>query len=39
MVRRMKAVIVGCGRVGASIARQLAGEGWDVTAVDDDETA
>ena len=35
----MKAVIVGCGRVGASVARQLAEEGWDVTCIDDDETA
>jgi trk system potassium uptake protein TrkA len=35
----MKAVIVGCGRVGSSIALQLAQEGWDVTAVDEDETA
>lgn len=35
----MKAVIVGCGRVGSSIARQLAEDGWDVTAVDEDETA
>ena len=35
----MKAVIVGCGRVGASVAKQLAEEGWDVTCVDEDETA
>ena len=35
----MKAVIIGCGRVGASVAKQLAGEGWDVTCVDDDEMA
>lgn len=35
----MQAVIVGCGRVGSSIARQLADEGWDVTCVDEDETA
>jgi trk system potassium uptake protein TrkA len=35
----MKVVIVGCGRVGSSVAKQLAGEGWDVTCVDDDETA
>lgn len=30
---------MGCGRVGASVARQLAEEGWDVTCVDEDETA
>jgi len=35
----MKAVIIGCGRVGASVAKQLAGDGWDVTCVDDDELA
>ena len=30
----MKALVIGCGRVGSSIALQLAREGWDVTAVD-----
>jgi len=35
----MKAVIVGCGRTGAAVALQLAGEDWDVTCVDEDETA
>lgn len=35
----MKVVIVGCGRVGAGVAKQLAGEGWDVTCVDEDESA
>ena len=35
----MKAVVIGCGRVGASVAMQLAGDGWDVTCVDDDELA
>jgi trk/ktr system potassium uptake protein len=35
----MKAVIIGCGRVGASVAKQLAGDGWDVTCVDEDEMA
>jgi trk system potassium uptake protein TrkA len=33
----MKAVIIGCGRVGSSVAKLLAGEGWDITCVDDDE--
>jgi trk system potassium uptake protein TrkA len=35
----MKAVIVGCGRTGSSVAKKLAGEGWDVTCVDEDESA
>ena len=32
-------VIVGCGRTGSSLARELAAEGWDVTCVDEDESA
>lgn len=35
----MKCVVVGCGRVGAAIAVQLAGEGWDVTCIDEKEEA
>ena len=35
----MKSVIVGCGRVGSGVAKQLAEEGWDVTCVDEDEGA
>ena len=35
----MKAIVIGCGRVGSSIARQLLGEGWEVTAVDEKEDA
>ncbi len=35
----MKAVIIGCGRVGSAVAKQLAGDGWDITCVDEDETA
>ena len=30
---------MGCGRTGSAVAKQLAGEGWDVTCIDDDETA
>ena len=30
---------MGCGRVGSSIARQLAREEWDVTAIDEKEEA
>lgn len=35
----MRAVVIGCGRVGAAVARQLAEEGWSVTCVDADESA
>jgi trk/ktr system potassium uptake protein len=35
----VKAVIVGCGRVGSAVAKQLAMEDWDVTCVDEDESA
>jgi trk system potassium uptake protein TrkA len=35
----MKAIVVGCGRVGSSVARRLAREGWEVTAVDETEAA
>ena len=35
----MKAVVIGCGRVGSAVAIELAGEGWDVTCVDEDEDA
>jgi trk system potassium uptake protein TrkA len=35
----MKAVVIGCGRVGSAIALQLAAEGWDVTCLDEKEEA
>jgi trk system potassium uptake protein TrkA len=35
----VKVLVVGCGRVGSAIARQLDSEGWDVTAVDEKEEA
>ena len=35
----MKAIVIGCGRVGANVALQLQDAGWDVTAVDEDEDA
>lgn len=35
----MRTVIVGCGRVGASLAKQLSEEGDDVTVVDSSEAA
>jgi trk system potassium uptake protein TrkA len=31
--------VIGCGRVGSTVAKRLAGEGWDVTAVDEKENA
>jgi trk system potassium uptake protein TrkA len=35
----MKALVIGCGRVGSTIAKRLAGQGWDVTVVDEKEEA
>ena len=35
----MKAVVVGCGRVGSAVAKGLAADGWDVTVVDESEDA
>ena len=35
----MKALVIGCGRVGSMVALQLAEEGWEVTAVDEKEEA
>jgi trk system potassium uptake protein TrkA len=35
----MKALVIGCGRVGSSLARELDEAGWDVTAIDEREEA
>jgi trk system potassium uptake protein TrkA len=35
----MKALVIGSGRVGSSIALQLQREGWDVAVVDENEDA
>ena len=35
----MKAIVVGCGRVGSKVAKKLAKSGWDVTAIDENEEA
>ena len=35
----MKAIVIGCGRVGSTVALRLAREGWDVTVVDEKEEA
>src|SRR6476646_3120864 len=35
----MRAVIIGCGRVGSTVARRLLVAGWEVAVVDEDEEA
>ena len=35
----MKAIVVGCGRVGSAVALELDRLGWDVTAIDEKEDA
>jgi trk system potassium uptake protein TrkA len=35
----LKALVIGCGRVGSSVALELQREGWDVTVVDENEDA
>jgi trk system potassium uptake protein TrkA len=35
----VKVLVIGCGRVGSSIALQLHREGWDVTVIDEKEEA
>ena len=35
----MKALVIGCGRVGSTVAQQLLGSGWEVTVVDENEDA
>ena len=30
----MKAIVVGCGRVGSAVAKKLTKSGWDVTAIE-----
>ena len=35
----MKALIVGCGRVGSTLAKRLQAAGWDVSVVDESEEA
>jgi trk system potassium uptake protein TrkA len=38
-MRAVNAVVIGCGRVGSSVAKGLAADGWDVTVVDENEDA
>ncbi len=35
----VKAIVIGCGRVGSAIALQLRADGWDVVALDEKEEA
>jgi trk system potassium uptake protein len=35
----MKVLVIGCGRVGAGVALELAREGWEVSVVDEREEA
>jgi trk system potassium uptake protein TrkA len=35
----LKALVIGCGRVGSSVALELQQEGWEVTVVDENEDA
>jgi trk system potassium uptake protein TrkA len=35
----MRAIVIGCGRVGSQVAKNLDAEGWDVIAIDEDEEA
>jgi len=38
-LRAVKALVVGCGRTGAAVAKGLVADGWDVTAIDESEDA
>jgi trk system potassium uptake protein TrkA len=33
----VKAIVIGCGRVGSQVAKNLDAEGWNVVAVDENE--
>jgi trk/ktr system potassium uptake protein len=35
----VKAIVIGCGRVGSAVALQLDRDGWDVTAIDEKQEA
>jgi trk system potassium uptake protein TrkA len=35
----MRAIVIGCGRVGSNVAKALHRDGWDVTVVDEREEA
>jgi trk system potassium uptake protein len=33
----VRAIVIGCGRVGSQVAKNLDGRGWDVVAIDESE--
>ena len=33
----MKAIVIGCGRVGSQVAKNLDADGWEVVAIDENE--
>jgi len=35
----VKLIVIGCGRVGSTVAKQMLADGWDVTALDEKEDA
>jgi trk system potassium uptake protein TrkA len=35
----VKLLVIGCGRVGSTIAKRFASDGWDVTAIEEKESA
>ena len=35
----MRVLVIGCGRVGSNVSKQLASDGWDVTVIDEREEA
>jgi trk system potassium uptake protein TrkA len=35
----VRAIVIGCGRVGSAVAKGLQADGWDVTAIDENEDA
>jgi trk/ktr system potassium uptake protein len=35
----VKAIVIGCGRVGSAVAHELRRDGWEVVAVDEKEEA
>jgi trk system potassium uptake protein len=35
----VKAIVIGCGRVGSAVAQQLLASGWEVTVCDENEDA
>jgi len=39
MAGTLRALVIGCGRVGSSVALELQREGWDVVVVDENEDA